>query len=62
MKKTKKTIRAGTPKYAYHGYQEWYIDRQETKLWYRCNMVRNVMIAYAEHHRIKQCIYHIRWT
>ena len=62
MKKTKKTIRESKPPYAFHGYQEWYIDSRETKLWYRCNMVRNVMIGYAEHHRITQCIYHIRWT
>lgn len=56
----KKTIRESKPPYAFHGYQEWYIDSQENKLWYRCRMVRNVMVAYAEHHRIKHCIYHIR--
>jgi len=67
----KKTIRESKPPYAFHGYQEWYLDSRhgyqewyldsrQTKLWYRCNMVRNLMIGYAEHHRIKQCIYHIK--
>jgi mannose/cellobiose epimerase-like protein (N-acyl-D-glucosamine 2-epimerase family) len=56
MKKTIKNLGVN----GFNGYQEWYLDNRETKLWYRCIMYQNRMMQYAEYHRIKQCYYHVR--
>lgn len=60
----KKTIKGYNAEGAYHGYQEWYRDSRESRIWHRSVFVDNQIFGYAEHHRslpkASRCIYYIR--
>ena len=61
MKKTKKTIREGTPKYAFHGYQEcWMSWDGYMTINFRGHCVNNEDIGYQEYHRQHMTEYCIR--
>ena len=60
----KKTIKGYNANGAYHGYQEWYRDSRETRIWHRSVFIDNQIFGYAEYHRslpgYSRCMYHIR--